>query len=65
MVTGVLLFVSSHDGYALIIPGSTLLYVTQFVAGKFRVEPEQSGKPFSVSTPIGESVVAGRVLWGL
>lgn len=35
-----ILYVSSHDVYVLIHLGSTLSYVTPFVAGKFGVEPE-------------------------
>ena len=56
VATGIL-SVSSHDVYALIDPGSTLSYVTPFVAGKFGVEPELI-KHFEVSTPVGDPVIA-------
>ncbi|XP_059285941.1 uncharacterized protein LOC132039485 [Lycium ferocissimum] len=37
--------------------GSTLSYVTPFVAAKFGIKPE-SIKPFEVSTPVGDPVIA-------
>ncbi|XP_070023154.1 uncharacterized protein [Nicotiana sylvestris] len=63
IVTGILT-VQSHDVYALIDPGSTLSYVTPFVAMEFRIEPDQLHEPFSVSTPIGDSITAARVYRG-
>ena len=60
VVTGILT-VQSHDVYALIDPGSTLSYVTHYVAMEFGIEPEQLYEPFSVSTPLGESILAARV----
>ncbi|XP_070005243.1 uncharacterized protein [Nicotiana sylvestris] len=60
VVTGILT-VQSHDVYALIDPGSTLSYVTPFVAMEFGIEPEQLHEPFLVSTPVGESILAARV----
>ncbi|XP_070010691.1 uncharacterized protein [Nicotiana sylvestris] len=39
IVTGILT-IQSHDVYALIDPGSTLSYVTPFVAMEFGIEPE-------------------------
>ncbi|XP_070002505.1 uncharacterized protein [Nicotiana sylvestris] len=63
VVTGILI-VQSHDVYALIDPGSTLSYVTPFVAIEFGIEPDQLHEPFSVSTPIGESITATRVYRG-
>ncbi|XP_070032381.1 uncharacterized protein [Nicotiana tomentosiformis] len=57
VVTGIL-NVQSHDVYALIDPGSTLSYVTPYVAMEFGIELEQLPEPFSVSTPVGESIVA-------
>ncbi|XP_070004730.1 uncharacterized protein [Nicotiana sylvestris] len=63
VVTGILT-VQSHDVYALIDPGSTLSYVTPFVAMEFRIEPEQLHEPFSVSTPVGESILVARVYRG-
>nr|XP_009757331.1 PREDICTED: uncharacterized protein LOC104210198 [Nicotiana sylvestris] len=35
-----ILTVHSHDVYALVNPGSTLSYVTPYVAMEFRIEPE-------------------------
>ncbi|XP_070057047.1 uncharacterized protein [Nicotiana tomentosiformis] len=45
-----ILTVQSHDVYALIDPGSTLSYVTPYVAMEFGIEPKQLYEPFSVST---------------
>ncbi|XP_070046730.1 uncharacterized protein [Nicotiana tomentosiformis] len=47
-----ILTVESHDVYALIDPGSTLSYVTPYVAIEFWIESEQLHEPFYVSTPI-------------
>ena len=63
VVTGIL-SVFSYDVYALIDPGSTLSYVTPFVANKFGIEPELISKPLAVSTPIGDSVIARMVYKG-
>ncbi|XP_070054454.1 uncharacterized protein [Nicotiana tomentosiformis] len=60
VVTGILC-VQSHDVYALIDPDSTLSYVIPYIAMEFGIEPEQLHEPFSVSTPIGESILAARV----
>ncbi|XP_070005264.1 uncharacterized protein [Nicotiana sylvestris] len=60
VVTGILT-VQSHDVYALIDPGSTLSYVTPFVVMEFGKEPKQLHEPFSVSTPVGESILATRI----
>ncbi|XP_070004630.1 uncharacterized protein [Nicotiana sylvestris] len=60
VVTGILT-VQSHDVYALIDLGSTLSYVTPFVAMEFGKEPEQLYEPFSVSTPVSESIFATRI----
>ncbi|XP_060192697.1 uncharacterized protein LOC132622171 [Lycium barbarum] len=59
VVTGIL-SIFSHDVYALIDPGSTLSYVTPYIAGRLKAKPE-SIKPFEVFTPVGESVIASRV----
>ncbi|XP_070054285.1 uncharacterized protein [Nicotiana tomentosiformis] len=56
-----ILTIQSHDVYALIDPGSTLSYVTPYVAMEFGIEPEQLHEPLSVSTPVGESIVATGV----
>ena len=59
MVTGIL-SVFSHDAYALIDPGSTLSYITPYVANRIGVKPEPI-KPFEVSTPVGDPVIAKQV----
>ncbi|XP_070017466.1 uncharacterized protein [Nicotiana sylvestris] len=56
VVTGIL-SVFSIDMYALIDPGSTLSYISPFIASKWDREPELLHKSFEVSTPMGESVV--------
>ncbi|PPY92736.1 hypothetical protein C5P31_25780, partial [Escherichia coli] len=63
VVTG-MLTICSHDAYALIDPGSTLSYITPFVARKFGIVPEILSDPFAVSTPVGESIIARRVYRG-
>ncbi|XP_070036735.1 uncharacterized protein [Nicotiana tomentosiformis] len=52
--------ISLYDVYSLIDPGSTLSYVTPLVASKFGIELELI-KPFKVSTPVGDPVIARRV----
>ncbi|XP_070004542.1 uncharacterized protein [Nicotiana sylvestris] len=59
-----ILTVQSHDVYALIDPGSTLSYVTPFVAMEFGIQPDHLHEPFLVSTPIGESITGARVYRG-
>ncbi|XP_070036634.1 uncharacterized protein [Nicotiana tomentosiformis] len=59
-----ILTVHTRDVYALIDPGSTLSYVAPYVAMEFRIEPEHLPELFSVSTPVGESIVAARVYRG-
>ncbi|XP_070046623.1 uncharacterized protein [Nicotiana tomentosiformis] len=56
-----ILTVQSHDVYTLIDPGSTLSYVTPYVAMEYGIEPEYLHESFSLSTPIGESIVVARV----
>ncbi|XP_070050781.1 uncharacterized protein [Nicotiana tomentosiformis] len=60
VITGILT-VQSHDVYALIDLGSSLSYVTPYVATSFGIKPEQHNESFSVSTPVGESIMAARV----
>ncbi|XP_075096366.1 uncharacterized protein LOC142174466 [Nicotiana tabacum] len=60
VATGIL-SVQAIDCYALIYPGSSLSYVTPFIASSFGVEPEQLHDPFSVSTSVGDSITAARV----
>ncbi|XP_075108870.1 uncharacterized protein LOC142180710 [Nicotiana tabacum] len=45
-------------------PGSTLSYVTPYIAKKFGIEPERLCEPFEVSTPVGESVIARCIYRG-
>uniref|UniRef100_A0A1U7Y735 Uncharacterized protein LOC104241801 n=1 Tax=Nicotiana sylvestris TaxID=4096 RepID=A0A1U7Y735_NICSY len=59
-----MLNIFSFDVYALIDPGSTLSYVTPYIAKKFGIEPEKLGEPFEVSTPVGESVIARYIYRG-
>ena len=59
MITGILsLF--SRSVYALIDPGSTLSFISPFVASRIRIESELI-EPFEVATPVGDSVIATRV----
>lgn len=51
----------SHDVYVLLDPGSTLYYVTPYVAVRFGFEPDVTAEPFFISTLVGDSVVARRV----
>jgi len=60
LVTG-MLQVFSINVYALLDPGATLSFVTPLVAMKFDVLPVELQEPFSVCTPIGNSVVARKV----
>ncbi|KAF3651872.1 putative calcium-transporting ATPase 13, plasma membrane-type [Capsicum annuum] len=63
VVTGMLQIVY-RDVYVLFYPGSTLSYVTPYVAVGFRFELDVISKPFSISTLVGDSVVARRVYKG-
>ncbi|WMV13835.1 hypothetical protein MTR67_007220 [Solanum verrucosum] len=49
------------DVYALIYPSDTLSFVTPYVAMRFDILPNVLLDPFSVSTPVGDSIVAKRV----
>ncbi|XP_070036683.1 uncharacterized protein [Nicotiana tomentosiformis] len=60
VITGILI-VQSHDVYALIDLSYTLSYVTPYVAMEFGIEPEQLHESFSISTLVGETIVASRV----
>ena len=55
------LSIFSHIVYVLIDPGCTLSYVTPLIAEKFKRTPELLVKPFEVSTPIGDSIIARMV----
>ncbi|KAH0637947.1 hypothetical protein KY290_036496 [Solanum tuberosum] len=60
VVTGTLR-VFDLDVYALLDPGATLSFVTPYIAVQFSVSPETLSEPFSVSTPVGDLVIARRV----
>ncbi|XP_070007720.1 uncharacterized protein [Nicotiana sylvestris] len=60
IVTGIL-SVQAIECYSIIDLGSSLSYVTPFIASSFGVEPEQLHEPFSVATPVGDSITAARV----
>ncbi|XP_070011776.1 uncharacterized protein [Nicotiana sylvestris] len=60
VVTGIL-SIFFIDMYALIDLGSTLLYISPFIASKWDKERELLHKSFEVSMPMGESVVVRRV----
>ena len=46
--------------YALLDPGSSLSFVTPYIAMNFNIIPEQLSMPFNVSTPVGESILEER-----
>ncbi|XP_075100745.1 uncharacterized protein LOC142176607 [Nicotiana tabacum] len=56
-----ILYVQAIDCYALIDPGTSLSYVTPFIASSFGVEPEQLHESFCVSTLVGDSITVARV----
>ena len=60
VVTGMIQVFDSNV-YALLDLGASLSFVTPYVAMNFDVIPEQLSEPFSVSTPVGESILAKRV----
>ena len=57
VVTGTLR-VFDLDVYALFDQGTTLFFVTPYIEVKFDVSPETLSEPFSVSTPVGDLVIA-------
>ncbi|XP_070044578.1 uncharacterized protein [Nicotiana tomentosiformis] len=59
-----MLTVFTFDVYTLMDPGSTLSYVTPYIAKKFGIELENLCEPFEVSTPIGESIIAKCIYRG-
>ena len=59
VVTGIL-SIFSRDVYALIDPGSTLSYISPFVASKIGIKSEPI-EPFEVATPVGDFVLAELV----
>ena len=52
----------SVNVYSLLDPGATLYFFTPLVDRKFDVLPNVSIEPFSVCTPMGDSVVALMIL---
>ncbi|KAH0658156.1 hypothetical protein KY289_026904 [Solanum tuberosum] len=60
LVTG-MIQVFDFTVYALLDPGASLSFVTPYIAMNFDVIPEQLSEPFSVPTPVGESILAERV----
>ncbi|KAG5631690.1 hypothetical protein H5410_003407 [Solanum commersonii] len=46
------------DVYAMIDQGANLSFVTPYVAMWFDTSPQMTSEPFSVSIPIGESILA-------
>nr|AAV31186.2 Gag-pol polyprotein, putative [Solanum tuberosum] len=60
VVTG-MIKVFTFDVYAFLNPGASLSFVTPYVAMNFDVLPEKLCEPFSVSTLVGESILADRV----
>ena len=59
MVTVLLQFYHLYF-YALLDPGASLSFVTPYIAVHFGVSPEILVEPFSVSTPVGKSIIAQR-----
>ena len=57
VVTGTLEFFDL-DVYALLDPEATLFFVTPYIAVQFSVSPETLSEPFSVSTLVGDPVIA-------
>ncbi|KAF3643747.1 Bidirectional sugar transporter SWEET1a [Capsicum annuum] len=47
--------------YALLDPGASLSFVPPYVAIDFGVSPKILAEPFSVSTPVGKTIVAQRL----
>ncbi|XP_070038100.1 uncharacterized protein [Nicotiana tomentosiformis] len=60
VVTGILT-IHSHAIYPLMDLGSTLSYITPFIAGKLDMRSELLPQPVEVSTPVGDSIVATHV----
>ncbi|XP_069147059.1 uncharacterized protein [Solanum lycopersicum] len=52
--------VFDFDIYALLDPGDTFSFVTPYIAVQFSVNPKKLSKSFSVSTPVGDLVIARR-----
>ncbi|XP_070022568.1 uncharacterized protein [Nicotiana sylvestris] len=59
-----MLTIFSHDAYTLIDPGSTLSFITPFIARKFGIVPEILSDTFVVSTSVRVSIIARWVYRG-
>ncbi|KAG5631617.1 hypothetical protein H5410_003334, partial [Solanum commersonii] len=57
----IMLNVFSMDVYALLDPGASLYFVTPYVSMSFRISPKQILELLSVSTHVGEPILAKRV----
>ena len=55
-----MLQVFSINGYALLDPSPIVSFLTPLVSRKFNVLPDVLIEPFSIITPMGDSVVAKR-----
>lgn len=53
--------VSDFTVYALLDPGASLSFLTPYVSMNFYIIPKQLIEPISVSTPIGDSILADKV----
>ena len=47
--------------YALLDLGTSLIFLTPYVANHFEIHLEKLYEPFCVSTPVGESILVERV----
>ena len=54
----------SFDVYAMLDQGDLLSFVTLLLPMKFEILPDLLEEPFSVSTPVGDSVVVNKVYNG-
>lgn len=54
----------THDTYYLLDPGSTLSYVTPYMANYFGFDHECILDPFSISTLVGDCIMARKVYRG-
>ena len=59
-----ILEIFSFDVYSLLNPGVILSFLIPLVAIKFETLPDILNMPFSVSTPVGASVVIDRAYKG-
>ncbi|XP_070008863.1 uncharacterized protein [Nicotiana sylvestris] len=59
-----ILIIFTLDSYALMDLGSTFSYATPYFALDFGIEPKQLLEPFSISTPVGDYLIASRVYRG-